>query len=411
MPTVQEILAETTSFINAKQASFDAVKTKSALAGTDPGSMPGAEHDKPAPAEHGNPDPEVDDGTQGPKGSHNPDNVGGKDDSPVTRGHAVDAEESVDEPAKKPLVTSDAEAKTAAMCNDLLAEINRYRQDAAAQAKSATTKPAAKPAAKPAEKPATSEKGAAAKPVAETEEAAKTAKTGGFDLELTSEFLQKIAAIILSTEEGTEFVDTQLRKHAGAEAARSLMSFIAEQNEEAEKLAAAQQGAADANALIDDLTYRAGFEAGHAGAAKSAAATQGAMDARAIIAESLGQHQQGMATKLGQEVADASIADLMGQAGPEMAVSPEELEAAGGGMPEGAMPEDGGEEFTEEDIVGALEMLVEEGELDPQDAQAILDNISGGAGAPGEGDPEAAEGEDEGAEPAGDELVPEGTGE
>jgi hypothetical protein len=194
---------------------------------------------------------------------------------------------------------------------------------------------------------------------------------------LTSEFLQKIGAILLSTEEGTDFVNQQLRKHAGAQKAEELMGFIYEQNAEAEKIAAMEQGSADANALIDQLTYQAGFSAGQAThdapAEKEGEKKEGAEDK---------QDDPSLATKLGQEVAGASIEDLMGGAGGEMDVPPE---AMMGGAEMGGAEMGGEEEFTPEDVAAALEMLVQEGELDPQDAQAILDQIgAGGADMGGE---------------------------
>lgn len=362
MPTVKEILEETTRFIQAKEASFKG--KKQALAGEDPSSMPGAENDKPVPAENLAADKEVDDGTQGPKGSHNSTDGAG-DDSPVTRGHAVDATTASDTPATKPLLSADANAKTAEMCNDLLADIQRYRSDVAAQKQAAA--PAAKPAEATKQAAAPAAKPAEAAPAAKPAEAPKSAEApAGLNLELTAEFLQKIGAILLSTEEGTEFVDAQLRKHAGAEKAQELMAFIVEQNAEAEKIAAMQQGVADAHAAINAAIHRAGYEAG-----LKAAGTKKAPES--------------LMGKLGQEVADASIADLMGggAGAPPMDVPPEAMGAGpevGAAVPGGDMAA-GDQEISEEDVVAALEMLVQEGQLDPQDAQAILAEL-GAAGAP-----------------------------
>lgn len=382
MPTVQEILAETTSFIQAKQASFEG---KKAMTGQDPSSMPGSEHDSAVPGEMGQPDKEVNDGTQGPKSSRSTEGAG--DDSEVTRGHAVDAEEACCTPKSEPAVSADANAKaaTAELCNDLLESIQAYRTDVASkEAKDLSGKQKKldvdgdgeiegsdlkKLREKKAEEAPEAPEAPEAAEEASAEEAKEAEEAPGLNLELTSEFLQKIGAILLSTEEGTQFVDEQLRKHAGAVAADEMMGFIACQNEEAEKIAAAEQGAADANALISDLQYSAGYQA----------AQEEIIGKQAEFAE-----EPTTLAKLGQEVADASIEDLMGAAGPEMNVAPEEMGAegamgSGGAMgamgAEGAM---GDEEFTEEDVVAALELLVSQGELDPQDAQAIMDQIGAG---------------------------------
>jgi len=95
--------------------------------------------------------------------------------------------------------------------------------------------------------------------------------------------------------------------------------------------------------------------------------------------------------KLAQEVADASIAELMGGAGGEaggMDVDPAALMGAGGEgemgaggegemvPPEGDMG--GGGEISPEELEAALQQLIAEGQLTEEEATEVLEFISSG---------------------------------
>ena len=278
---------------------------------------------------------------------------------------------------EKDLISGDANAKTAAaqLCNEILQDIrNAQVSSKKAEAKAEVAKPAPvkAAAAKVDVKPTV----APIAPVAD-----KKASEGPM-LELTTEVLAKIASMVLSTDEGAEFVEGFMAKQAGAEAATETLNFLAKQAELAEKQAAYEQGQADAEALINQAIYQAGMNA-----TKSAAV-------------------QTPFAKLGQAVADSSMSDLMGQMGgagagagapgAEGAGAPPMDPAAMGGAPEAGGAEG---EISPEELQSALEQLAQEGTITPEEAQQVMQYISQGgdaggaeAGAEGAGAPPMAGG-------------------
>jgi len=394
--TLKEILESTRQLIAVKQAEFntnleggvksakgldmsgagdDSPKTRSqGLGSEEPALTP---QKKPLNTSDANAEPPSDGtGTTG--------KAEGKDESNVTdRTGTLGAEDSAPGTlTKKPLVSADVEAKVAAdgaakLANEILSDILNYRQTkaAAAPAPKAAVAPAAAPVPKTAAAPV-APKAAAAPAVAP-----KVAE-GGPHLELTTDVLAKVAALLLSTEEGAMFVEGQLAKAAGAEAAEETLAFLAEQSELAEKAAAYDAGVADADALIKQSIYQAGVQAGR-GTTKVAQAREG-------ITQLVDQMRY---VKLGQDAADASISDLMGAEGGAadgMAMDPAALgadpAAAGGG-------EMGGEEgITEEELAAALESLIQDGTIGPDEAQQVIEFITqGGEGGEMGGEAPAAE--------------------
>lgn len=288
-----------------------------------------------------------------------------------------EADQPAASPTKKDLISGDANAKQAAtanLANEIISDIRAYQDST----KTAEQKPAAAPvkdekkaeapAAAPApvvdEKKAESkeEKAESKMPAAlkakvekaespakeKAEDKAEAKMAQGPNMELTTDVLAKIAAAILSQEEGAVFVEQMLAKQAGAEAAQEVMNFLAAQSEAAEKQAAYAAGQADADALIKQAIY-----------------AKGKADAQA-------QAKNANFEKLGQEVADASMADLTAAQGAGM-----------GG-------EGGDEEITMEDLAAALEALVSEGTLQPEEAQQIVEYIVSQEGGGGEAAPAAA---------------------
>jgi hypothetical protein len=418
MATMAQILAETTAIMRQKQASFKG--TKSALSGEDPGSMPGAENDKPIPAGSEAADKEVNDGSMGPTSSRETSGAG--DDSPVTRGGAVDSEQSVDEPVKKPLITADANAKVAdvqcaKLANDLIGSIHEWQ---ASQNKTVPiTKAAAKESkpvkvadAKVADAKVTANKPAVAKP--QDKEAA------GFTMDLTQDVLAKMAAIALSYDEGVEFMEGMLQRYAGQEYAKQAMDFLATQNEMAEKEAAAEAGYQDGVNMIKEQAFQAGQNSVISTLAKAAQANKAA-------AAPAKRRTPAALSKLGQAMADGSIADLMGgmpggAAGGEVPGADAAMGAMGAPAPGGEMDpgaaaggdmggEMGGDDFTVEDLAAALDMLVSQGAIGAEEAQQVMEYVAaseGGAeGAPAEGAPaEEAPAEEAPAEEAPAEEAP-----
>jgi hypothetical protein len=441
MPKVSDIINDTKALIAEKRAAVEAAaQRKQALAGQDPSSYPGAEHDKPSTADS-TPDTEVGDKKWLPKGL-NRDAKGG-DDSPMTRGHATDTTQSPEQPTSKPAITADANAKTAEQAETLLTKIRAYQKSAAAARASkcecgkadckectppkqaAAPAPAAeKPADKPAEKAAGCGEGgemkSAGKPAAAPKKEEKAEKAAqGFNMELTQEVLAKMASFALATEEGMNFMEAQLTKAAGAEAAAEMLNFLAQQDAELQKAAAFEAGAKDAEALIGQVTAAAQAQRGErinkiASALRTAIGKQG-QDAAGVPAEAeVGATKKveqpksdvpaedpekainekaalDLFFKLGQEVADASIAaGLGGQLGGMDPAAPMQEAGAGGdpaamGGDPAAMGGAGGEEA---DIAAALQQLVQEGVIGPEELQQIVQVLeAGGGGAPGAGAP------------------------
>lgn len=399
-PTMKQILEQTRALVSTKQAEFkmnlqggekrakgldtagagdDSTITRGHALEADQSALEPTK--KPLLSSDAKANPPSDgSGTSGEKAK------GKNEGNQTDRTDALEADESALQPAKKPELSADANAKkaTATLCNDLLKDIRTYQSTKAAAMPPALAK------AKEEKKDVKKEEKKEDKPVESTEVTAAAKQATGPQMELTTDVMAKIAAMILSTEEGSQYVEQMLAKEAGKEAALETLSFLAEQSELAEKQAAYQQGQADADALIQQAIFQAGVEQGQ----KQAAAAG----------------ETALYTKLGQAVADAGIEDLMAQAGGAAGgVPPEALaggEAAGGAEGEVSMDELG----------QALEALVQDGTLKPEEAQQVMEYLAqaeqGGGEAPAEAAPaEAAPAEAAPAEaaPAKDDAAKEGS--
>jgi hypothetical protein len=251
-------------------------------------------------------------------------------------------------PEQKPLTKSDLDKKaeeTAKLADALTQRIIEHNKAVQKQASAAKPAPVvAKPAV------------VAAKP-AQTKTAAPVTP---FDLELTNDMLAKIGAIICATADGAAFAEQKVAEFIGAQEAQTWMGFLASQNAEAEKQASIAQD-----------EYQAG----------------------ANYAAELIALARNPLFKQGQELGAESL---------EAGGMPEGLPGEGvpsEGMPEGGMPEGiegGDQEITPEDIVGALQILVQKGEIQPDQAAALLESLMGEGGGevpPGAEVPPMAEGE------------------
>ena len=390
-PTMAQILEDTRRLVGTKLA---AAKTQKAaeIVGQDPASMPGAEHDSKTPEEAKKPDAETRDGTMVPTSGLTTEGAG--DDSKITHGGDLGSEESALEPTKKPAVTSDANAKTASadLANEILSLVRGVQKQAAAAPAAPAKKeePAATKAAAPAPAPAPA---AAPAKKEEPEASDKSAGAPVLNMPLTTDIMAKLAALMLNTDEGAALAEKELEKQAGAEAAMETMQFLIQQSELAEKQAAYEQGLRDADAAIDQQIFMAGVHAAQAQMAKAG---------QALPPELAGAG--------GGEGADVAAMMAGGEGGaPEMGGGEVDPAMAGG---EGG---EGGEEFTMEDLQAALEALVAEGTLQPEEAQQLIASLTGeggGEAAPAEGGGEAApaEGGDAGGD-AGGEAAPAEEGE
>ena len=419
--TLKDILESTRSLIAVKQAEFNSNLEggEKAAKGLD---MSGAGDDSPKTRGHGlgseeaalNPQKKPLDSADA---NANPPSDGngttgkaeGRDESNVTdRTGTLGSEDSAPgSVAKKPLVSGDANAKTAAdedgaakLANDILGDILKYRETQ----KQASDKPkegeGEKQAADKSEE-GEGEKQAANKSEEGEGEKSKQAHQGPH-MELTTDVLAKVAALILSSEEGADFVEAELAKAAGAEAAQETLRFLAEQSELAEKTAAYDAGAADAESLIQQAVNALGAQGSQKQAGNDATQLVREVANHLRTTKQASQADQlSFYEKLGQDAADASIGELMGAADDPMSMGAEEL----GGDMAGAevMPDEAGmdEGITEEELAAALESLIQDGSIGPDEAAQIIEFITQAEGG-GEDLGAAVGGEDLGAAVGGE---------
>lgn len=289
-------------------------------------SFPGAENDKAVPAETKEPDPEVKD--EGPASRTEVSGAEPGSDVPLQQDHLYEADEPVLTPEKKPAESDDANAKEAAANPD----VTKVASDILNIIKSnMAKKPAAEKtaAAKPAEKTAAAKAPEAKAPEAKAPE--KKAENKEKDMiSLGNKILDKIAS-------------ARMAKQAGANDAAELVKAASEYN----------RGAADATALIQKIAQALAAEE---------AAAQGA-DAGAGAAPT--------PEEMGAADAEAGIAD---------AAAADEAAAAAG--------EGGDEKVTPEEVVEAVQELVQEGQISEEDAASVVSELGADAGA---GDEEVTE--------------------
>ena len=269
--------------------------------------------------------------------------------------------------------------------------------------------------------------GKCAKCKAAAEAAKKAAETaGGLNMELTSDVLAKIAAVMLATEEGTKLAETTLAKAAGAEAAEKTLAFLRAQNELAQKQAEYEAGQRDAAALLAKMAQEAD-DSGEGGsddeveviadtldemindgtiteeqadqlvleladaigggenpdatstADAAATATCSAKDPEKCEQKEEKTAGQSVAellieriTKKAQEAAPAATGDAV--IDQTVAVPPEQLSTDG--LPEGDLSD-----ITPEMVADVIDQLGASGEITEEEANALVDQIVGGDGA------------------------------
>ena len=455
---------------------------KAQIVGESPSSIPGSEHDSRPPESAKAPDKESKDQSMVPNSGLT--TAGAGDDSKITHTNDLKAGQPALVPQKKPEVTGDADAsvpggKTAEELGaEILSDVDGWfkaqkaAENDAPKAGAGTgealitdkgkepdqTKPVIAPDKKPevstdALAPATGEgssgETAAAAKAAETakegecckdgkcgkcakckaaaEAAKKAAETvGGLNMELTSDVLAKIAAVMLATEEGTKLAETTLAKAAGAEAAEKTLAFLRAQNELAQKQAEYEAGQRDAAELIAKMAQEAddsgeggsddeveviadtldemindgtiteeqadqlvleladaigGGETPDTASTGDAAATATCSAQDPAKCEQKEEKTAGQSvaellieriTKKAQEAAPAAARDAV--IDQTVAVPPEQLSTDG--LPEGDLSD-----ITPEMIADVIDQLVASGEITEEEANALVDQIVGGDGA------------------------------
>jgi hypothetical protein len=454
MATVKDILSDTRAFVEEKRAS--AFNEKQGLAGQDPNTYPGAEHDKPVDPSMEQPDPGANEDVNSPSGAYSA--KGAKPANQKEQGTALEATDAPPASVKKePEVSGNAMAGPSGGGSVGDQPVSKHAELAAGLLGAIKKAQDTDEEPKPAEGEGEGEKEAADKKCEKCGEMYKDGKCGCEkkaevapkegegeepkpaegepekaaatpEITLTQDVLAKIAETMLATEEGWELVEQGLAKSAGAEAARETMQYLTRQEDLLQKQAARQQGYADAEALIHQAIYQKGVQDTKVAMAQEApvvnekdaeaAAQQGYADAGAILkaAQDLLAKQgearpqpanpnEEILQRLGAALADTSVknaqADLAALAGGAMP----DMGALGamGGMPGaedamagmGAPPED--EEISPEELQEALAMMVQEGQISEEEAQAIMDYIASGEEMAGAEEAGAVEGADEAA--------------
>ena len=231
--------------------------------------------------------------------------------------------------------------------------------------------------------------------------AAQAKKAGALDMELTSDVLAKIAAVMLATEEGTKLAESVLAKAAGAEAAEKTLNFLREQNELAQKQAEFEAGRRDAMALIQKKAGEEVAAAEAAGAADSTGdasiddladtldemvasgeITEAEADqvvaelAQAIVGDSPANGAGANATaaaageaKTAQAVPDAAAA---GNAAIDSTVAVDPTQLDPNSVPQGDVGD-----ISPEDVADAIDSLVESGEITEDEADQLVQEIVG----------------------------------
>ena len=310
-----------------------------ALVGVD--SLPGSEHDATVPAEAKKPDAEV---TQGqPSGATSTSGaVNGGDAKPLNEGK-LEMDQALENPEKKPLISDDAlDAKTAnahlaSIVGDLLEDLKAQKK---ASAPAATQ--------------------AAASDAAQKQASAKTEGDGKQDNPEKKAGDGKTQKIVLD--------DDTISKIAAASATFMMGRAAAE---EAIKKASDGKSVSIENArkMIKDACVKAAQAEGlnpeeAAAAADNAMAAAGMADAGAAAADA-----GAAADDAGAAAADAGAA------------------AADAGAAEAQLPDD----VTEEELATAIVDLVTSGDLDPDTAKALVEEIASDEGATAPTEDQAAE--------------------
>jgi len=272
----------------------------------------------------------------------------------------------------------------------------------------------------------------AAKDAKDCKDAKPAKAAGALDMELTSDVLAKIAAVMLATEEGTKLAESVLAKAAGAEAAEKTLNFLREQNDLAEKQAEFNAGRQDAINLIlkqaqdaeaaEALAAAGGGDDGGAGGDDGGIAEiADTLDAMVESGEITEDEADQVVVELAQALADGGGAGNAGDAGDAGAAAAPAAADAGGekaaqAAPDAAaaaapaagdaaidqtvavdpsqldpnsVPQGGVGDISPDDVADAIDTLVQSGEITEDEADQLVQEIVGGdagAGADGDGD-------------------------
>lgn len=203
-------------------------------------------------------------------------------------------------------------------------------------------------------------------------------------IELSRDFLCKLASALLSTEDGRADVERTLQKLQGVDAARQLVKDAAasidavltdDENYALMQKQAYDQHMAEAYQLQEYLAGCAPEE--RARVVKLASALE---VAASKMETPLERHCLALGAQDGQHYLESittkKIASIPGAAMPPEGGAPPEAGAEGGA---------GGGEVTPEMVAQVIQQLVEQGEIQPEEAQQIMAEFAKGQGGGGEG--------------------------
>ena len=363
--------------------------TSEDITGENPGSMPGSENDKSAPAEAKKPDPEVVDDQVGGASNYDGKGMEAGSDNPKLEPQLLEANQPVLTPEKKPLDSTDVDAKTAAdLGNDLVSMVLGHRKEAEIPDNKECSKHdgADVPAANKPSPPPSPEK----KPLDSANAGAKEAEVD--EIELSRDGLAKIAAVLMAREDGRQFIGNVLAEIGGEKFAHDSINALGVKS--AEQLAQEEfiKGAQDAAALLDGAEEAAGAADAEAAIGDEAEAA-GAADAEAALEDAGAADAEAALEDAGAADAEAAMAGGEGESLDDF--TDEELEAALTDMMEsGELPPEVAEQLlsegddeegvTEEDLAAELVDMVESGEITPEQASELVDALET------EANPEAA---------------------
>jgi len=313
-----------------------------ALAGVD--SMPGSEHDAKVPEEAKKPDALVAEGQ--PAGATSAEGAVNGGDAKILNEGKLEMDQPLLNPEKKPLITDDAltakvaNDQLAGLVKDLLADLNTEKQAQCGGGAAPAAKPA--PAAAPAKKEEKKDEGKDGKG------GEKKASPENV-IKLDDETIAKLAAAQVAFANGRAAAEKVIKQASAKndskitkETAIALIKAACVKEAQAQGLDPAAAEAAVNNAMMT------------AGVAPDAAAAEGA----------------------GVAAADAGAA---------------EADAAAASADAGAASAEIPDDVTEEELATALVDLVSSGEIDPEAAKALVEEIAGDQGAAGPTEDQAAE--------------------
>ena len=350
--------------------------TSEDITGENPGSMPGSENDQPAPADAKKPDPEVVDDQVGGAANYDGKGMEAGSDNPKLEPQLLEANEPVLTPEKKPLDSTDVDAKTASdLGNDLVSmvlnhqkkpEVKKAEEKKLEVKKAEEKKPEVKksedckdkdgadvPAEnKPAPAPAPEKK-----PLDSDNAGAKEAEVD--EIELSRDGLAKIAAVLMTREDGRQFIGKVLAEIGGEKFAEESINALGVKSAEAMAQAEFEKGAQDAAALLDGAEEAQGAADAEA-ALGDAAEAQGAADAEAALAGEGGGDEL-------DEFSDEEIAEALQKMIESGELPPEAIEELMGGEDDGSVSED--------DLANELVEMVQSGEITPEQAGEIVEAL------------------------------------